>query len=132
MKTTGIDEPLARYDRAAGSPELGRERMVNRIETHAATVREAIASGLKVDGSGPIGDVDKLNAELAVTFAEHAAYQDAQARAHASGKITTEEAQVIYRALGEIGSTSNGGWAKGTDLALKVTVTTLMGQLIER
>lgn len=104
----------------------------NRIETHAAKVREAIASGQKVDGSGPIGDVTKLDAELAVSFEEHFAFQNAQARAHAAGILTPEEASVIYRALGEVGSTANGGWAKGTDLALKVTVTTVMGQLVGR
>jgi hypothetical protein len=106
--------------------------MGNRIEEHAATVREAIASGRKVDGSGPIGDTAALDAKLAVTFEEHYAFQNAQASAHASGVITTDEAQTIYRALGEVGSEANGGWAKGTDLALKVTVTTLMGQLIGR
>lgn len=106
--------------------------MANRVEDHAATVREAIASGRKVDGSGPIGDTAALDAELAVTFAEHAAYQDAQARAHLNGVITTDEAQTIYRALGEYGSEANGGWSKGTDLALKVTVTTVIGQLLGR
>ncbi len=102
----------------------------NRVEAHAATVREAIANGQKVDGSGPIGDTAALDRELALTFEEHFAYQNAQARAHASGLITPDEARTIYRALGEVGSETNGGWARGTDLALKVTVTTVMGQLI--
>lgn len=106
--------------------------MANRVEAHAATVRAAIASGQKVDGSGPIGDTAKLDADLAVTFSEHVAYQNAQARAHAAGILTPEEATTVYRALGEVGSEANGGWARGTDLALKVTVTTLMGSLVGR
>jgi hypothetical protein len=110
----------------------GGSMMGNRIADHAQTVRDAIAAGRKVDGSGTLdaSSLPALDASLAVDFAEHAAYQTAQARAHASGKITTEEAFTVYAALGEIGSAANGGWAQGTDLALKVTVTTLIGQLI--
>jgi len=67
---------------------------------------------------------------MAVTFGEHFAYQNAQARAHVSGKLSTDEAQIIYIALGEVGSQDNGGWASGTDLATKVVVTLTIGQLI--
>jgi len=104
--------------------------MANRVEAYAARIRAAIASGQKPDGSGPIGDVSKLNETLALDFSEHFAYQNAQAEAHASGILTTDEAMSVYVALGEVGSASNGGWAKGTDLALKVTVTNLIGQLL--
>lgn len=71
-----------------------------------------------------------LNSEMDVTFEEHFAYQQAQARAHTMGKITTDEAQVIYIALGEVGSASNGGWAAETDLPTKVAVTLAMGELL--
>ena len=66
----------------------------------------------------------------AITFDDHYGYQNAQSRAHASGKLSTEEAQAVYIALGEVWTDGNGGWAAGTGLALKVTVTTLVGELI--
>lgn len=102
----------------------------NRIEEHAARLREAIARGEKVDGSGPIGDLDALDRSLAVDFSEHAAYQDCQAWAHATGLLTTDEALTVYHALGEVGSPDNGGWAASADVALKTTVTALMGEIL--
>lgn len=78
-------------------------------------------------------DPDKrkgLDDGMAVEFDEHFAYQEAQARAHVMGKITPEEATIIYNALGEVGSESNGGWAKDTDLVTKVVVTKIIGELI--
>jgi len=68
--------------------------------------------------------------KMDITFEEHFAYQNAQARAHALGKITTDEALAIYAALGEVGSPDNGGWAAGTDLPTKVAVTLTVGALI--
>lgn len=69
--------------------------------------------------------------DLAIDFEEHFEFQQTQARAHAMGKITTDEAQVIYASLGEVQSSGNGGWAKSTDLATKVIVTQIMGELLE-
>jgi len=76
--------------------------------------------------------VSKLDAEMAVTFEEHYAFQNAQARAHVEQRLTTDEAQVIYIALGEVGSQKNGGWADGTSTATKVAVTLAMGELLGR
>ena len=42
-----------------------------------------------------------LAAEMDITNREHHHYQNAQAQAHASGRLTLDEAQLIYRALGE-------------------------------
>lgn len=75
---------------------------------------------------------EALDADMAVDFAEHFAYQQAQAQAHAAGRISTDEALLIYAALGEIGSAANGGWASSTDLATKVAVTLSMGELLKR
>lgn len=97
--------------------------MANRITKHVASVRTKLAD-IGVDASA------KLDAEMAVDFSEHFAFQNAQARAHVEGKLTTEEAQTVYIALGEVGSDANGGWSAGTDLATKVSVTMLMGQLL--
>ncbi len=106
----------------------------NRVLAHAEKVRAAIRSGQKADGSGPVGDLGKLDAELAISGTELFAFQSAQARAHVLGVLSTEEAQTVYVALGGDygGSAANGGWDEGADLALKVTITNLMGQLIER
>ena len=111
-------------------PMGAKERItMNRIEAHATQVRKVIDSGVKPDGD-PIGDLEALDRELAVSFLEHAKFQDLQAEAHALGILSTEEAQTVYVALGEVGSSKNGGWAAGTDLALKVSVTELMKELL--
>lgn len=104
----------------------------NRVLAHAEKVREAIRSGQKADGTGPVGDLGKLERDLAISPVELFAFQQAQARAHATGKLTTDEAHTVYAALGgDYGSSSaNGGWGEDADLALKVTVTNLMGQLM--
>ena len=72
----------------------------------------------------------RLDATLAVDFEDHFAYQEAQAHAHASGKLRPAEAQMIYASLGHVGSADNGGWAAGTDLATKVVVTQAIGELL--
>lgn len=95
----------------------------NRMSKKIAEIRERIET---LDEA----EREKLDATLAVEFDEHFAYQQAQARAHVSGLISTDEAQVIYTALGEVGSADNGGWAAGTDTATKVVVTLAMGELI--
>lgn len=97
----------------------------NRLTKAHANVSAKIAENLT--------DADKLETferEMDISFQEHFAFQNAQARAHASGKLTTEEAQIVYVSLGEVGSDSNGGWAQATDLATKVVVTMLMGELM--
>lgn len=75
---------------------------------------------------------DELDAAMAVDFEEHFAYQELQARSHLEGTLTTDEATIVYVALGEVGSPSNGGWASGTDLATKVVVTRLMAELLQK
>jgi hypothetical protein len=106
----------------------------NRVLAHAETVRAAIRSGQKADGTGPVGDLEKLDRDMAITPVELFAFQQAQAKAHATGVLSTEEAMTVYAALGgDYGSSpANGGWGEDADLAIKVTVTTLMGQLVGR
>lgn len=95
---------------------------MNRIERHIAELRTRVAA---------LDDVarENLDHDMAVDFEEHFAYQEAQAHAHVSGVLSTDEAQIVYWALGEVGSSANGGWAAGTDTATKVSVTLLMGEL---
>ena len=103
----------------------------NRIEAAAARLRERIAQGVKPDGSPITGDLGELERGLAVTPMEVFAYQNAQARAHATGKLSTAEAQTIYTALTG-GVADNGHWSPHVDLALKVTITQVVGELVRR
>jgi len=88
------------------------------------------------------GAIDTLRAEWAasgrapdskfldVSFEEHFTYQTAQAHAHASGLISAETANIIYRALGETGAPKNGGWAARADTATKYVVTLAMERIL--
>jgi hypothetical protein len=98
---------------------------MNRIATAIDAVRPKLAA---LDAAKR----DALDANLAVEFDEHFTFQSMQARAHAEGKLATDEALIVYAALGELGSDSNGGWAAGTDTATKVVVTQLMGEMLAR
>ena len=102
----------------------------NRILAAAERMRGALATGQKLDGSGPItGDLTELENDQKLGFDEWFAFQQKQAEAHASGRLTTDEAMTIYTALGGEGMPA-GGWAEGVDLALKLTIYSVMGQLI--
>jgi hypothetical protein len=79
-------------------------------------------------------DADKLasiDSKLALDFGEHFDYQEVQALAHASGKLTTEEALIVYAALGEVGSPSNGGWSSGVETATKYAITLTIEGLVK-
>lgn len=73
---------------------------------------------------------DRLEGTCRLESWEHAAYQNEQARAFAIGVLSHDEAMVCYAALGENPSAANGGWACGTDLATKVVVTKVIGELL--
>lgn len=101
----------------------------NRILAAAERMRAAIQSGQKLDGSGPItGDLTALEQDQNLSHMEWFAFQNAQAAAHASGKLTTDEAMTIYTALGGEVMPVNG-WSSGVDLALKLTIYSVCGQL---
>ena len=96
---------------------------MNRVTAAIAQMRERVAT-LEPD---KIARLEEVNA---VSSFEHAQYQNQQARAHAMGRLTTAEAQVVYMALGEVGNSENGGWATDTDLATKLVVTKIIGELL--
>lgn len=98
---------------------------MNRLASHIQSIRP------KVDALATEARA-KLDADMAVTFAEHFAYQEQQARAHAMGLLSADEAMIVYTALGEVSSEKNGGWAADTDLPTKVSVTLLVGELLAR
>jgi hypothetical protein len=96
---------------------------MNRVATAIVAMRPRIAD---LDDDKRTG----LDKAMDVDFGEHFAYQETQARAHVSGKITADEAQIIYAALGE--TPSENGWTEGTDLATKVVVTKIIAELLGR
>lgn len=96
----------------------------NRLTRRYAVVKERFAA---LDPEAQA----KLDSEMDVTFEEHFAYQQEQARAHASGILETDEALIVYAALGEVGDPENGGWSEGTDTPTKIVVTLLMGELFK-
>jgi hypothetical protein len=108
--------------------------MANRIlecaDRYVERIKTQTAMGTGLSGQ-PIGQaLIKLEQSLALESWEHAQYQQQQARAHASGKLTTEEAQTIYIALGEAMSTKNGGWKSHVKLPLKIAITQTMEELV--
>lgn len=100
----------------------------NRILAHAAKLEAQMATGHKPDGS-PMGDLAALDKSLDLELTEWFGYQNTQAKAHVLGKLTTAEAQTVYMAL-NAGAPGATGWAPETTLALKVTITNLMGELL--
>lgn len=103
---------------------------MNRVTAQAAKVRSVIAAGGKNGALDTPAKVAAFEAAQAIDFSEHVAFQNTQSKAFACGILTLDEAQTVYASLGEVGSQDNGGWADGTDLATKVTVTKLMGELL--
>lgn len=97
----------------------------NRVLAYANRVQALLDNGRKPDGTLITADLGELEKSLALTPVEVFGYQNAQARAFATGKLSYAEAQTIYTAIGE-----GGDWAEGTDLALKLTITQLMGELL--
>jgi hypothetical protein len=101
--------------------------MTNRVSNYIGMVRDKVEKlGEPLNG----GTWEEAESNLDLTFSEHAAYQNAQAQAHAGGILNTEEAQIVYLALGEVGSTKNGGWAASVDYPVKVAITKLVGELM--
>ncbi len=71
---------------------------------------------------------ESLMKSMSLTFDEFYAYQTAQSVACAGGKITAEEAQTIYRALG--GEGYKGNWPESTPLAARVAITKVVAELM--
>ena len=100
--------------------------MGNRVTAAIARCEARIQAmgGIAKDGSR----LDDLHAKNRLALDEFVAYQNTQALAHATGKISSDEAATVYGALG--GESYHGDWPKGTSLAVKMVVTQLMGDLL--
>jgi hypothetical protein len=104
--------------------------MTNRVTKYAAMVESKVEQLGETTLDG--GSWEDADAEMAITDYERFAYQNAQSRAHNSGKLTQDEALTAYRAIGEAGSEKNGNWPTSTTYAMKVAITALMGELVTR
>ena len=97
--------------------------MSNRILDYQATIQGRL-------DTLPAAKVQAANESMAITPSEHFEYQRMQSQAFALGVITLDEAQTVYRALGETCNPSkNGGWKAHVNCALKVTITKFIGEL---
>jgi hypothetical protein len=97
--------------------------MSNRI------VRAIRAAQDRIDAT-PADKVRSLEQKLTLDFGEFCEYQRIQSEAAAAGVLSTDEAMVIYTALG--GEHYAGGWPKETLLAARVIVVQTIGELLKR
>ena len=108
--------------------------MTNRIVACAERYKERIeavkSKGVDLQLIPSDESLAKLDETMALTFDDHFQYQQLQAQAHASGTLSTDEALVIYQALGESMSTENGGWRSHVTLSMKVAITQVMGEIL--
>ena len=108
--------------------------MTNRITNGASNYQKRIdgfmEKGVDLQGKPIAESLESMDRDMDLTFSEHSNYQNLQARAHASGQLTTEEAQTIYVALGESMGSKNGGWKSHVNLPMKLIITQLMAELL--
>jgi hypothetical protein len=102
---------------------MGEKIVENRVTKMAALIQS------RLDNLSP-ERIEALDRGMDLSFEDHFSFQQTQASAFALGKLTLEEAQTVYLALGNGWLSKNGGWSKGTSLAMKVTITKLIGELI--
>ena len=99
-------------------------RIVAAIAAREAKLRDKFADGIGLNGE----PIDDLHETLEISWQDFVGFQGAQARAHVSGRITSDEAATIYAVLG--GEVYRDGWPDGTSLATKLVITQVMGELI--
>lgn len=116
----GTDGFVLRDGRALADYFAPPNRITRAIELAAARI-DALDSETRAT----------LDRELDLDPREHFAWQTAKSRAHLEGRLSTDEAQLFYVALGESCSGSNGGWASGVTLAEKVALTLAMGAILK-
>jgi hypothetical protein len=102
---------------------------IEKYEAYENNTQKILDGGVNVQTGVPF-DVKKVDKNLDITFEEHFAFQNAQARAHAMGIISTDVANVIYGSLGEVMSSENGGWQPNVSTARKQAITQLISELM--
>jgi hypothetical protein len=96
----------------------------NRIQERIRQLEARIKSGEIEQGK-----LDELDKQLATEAADLIEYQNLQAQAYASGKLSFAEADLIYRALGRE-SPSTATW-DNLPLATRVAITQVMAELLD-
>ena len=110
----------------------GTNRLEAAIERQQGRIDALIEKGVDLKGQPIAPSLANMDATMALSFKDHADFQNQQSRAAAMGKLNTDEALTIYNALGEWHNGDNGGWQDGVSLAAKVIITQAMGELLER
>jgi len=120
-----------RRDVGRTPPPSDRNLLAPRIDARRNALKNKVGIGSKAGTPLTDADIERAEAATHIDSAEHNAYQNVQAWGHASGYISEAEAQVIYIALGDVGSQANGGWRAGTDLATKLVVIQVITELFK-
>ena len=108
----------------------GTNRIADAIGRQQERIDALVESGVDLQGKPIAATLERLDADMALSASEHAAYQNQQTRAAAAGRLNTDEALLIYHALGEWADEANGGWQAGVGLAEKVVITQIIGELL--
>jgi len=107
-------------------------RVDEAIKRQQARIDALASTGVDLRGQPIDTSLAEMDKTMALTFNDHADYQKCQSRAAAMGTLNTDEALTIYNALGEDCNPDNGGWQDGVNLATKVIVTQVVGELLKR
>lgn len=96
----------------------------NRLEARIATLQARIDSG-----TIPGDKLTDLESSLATDTMDLVEYQNLQSQAHAAGKITFDEAQLLYKLLGGQAPSAQH-WDK-LSIAERVAITQMMSELLD-
>ena len=110
----------------------GSNRIADAIGRQQDRIDKLVESGVDLEGKPIAATLERLDADMALSASEHAAFQNQQARAAATGRLNTDEALLIYHALGEWADESNGGWQAGVGVAEKFVITQVIGELLSK
>jgi hypothetical protein len=77
-------------------------------------------------------DLIELDQTCAIAAGDHEAHRDVIEWAEGTGLLHEENARAMSKALGETWTAHNGGWARDTDLAMKLVVLNLVPDLLRR
>jgi hypothetical protein len=96
---------------------------------YEANTQKALDGGVNIKTGVPF-DLEKVDANFDLIFEEHFKWQEIKSEAVLYNIISVEVGQLIYVALGNSLSATNGGWNKDVTTARKQAITQLMSELI--
>ena len=97
---------------------------MNRVQDRIDLIQRKLDSGMVTPEA-----LDKLEKSLPTDWQDLVEYQNLQALAHASGKLSFEEANLIYNTLGRENPTE-AKWDK-LSVATRVAITQVMAELLD-